>query len=348
LFPTILFVHLGRKLPRYLIENIWRTKKLFPESNVVLVHNQNENSANLSKFVESGVELFFFEKRRLLELSLEVPQLDVDTKFWKGYWQLTFERLFAVGDYQRENPNNPLIHVESDVVLFPDFPFESFLELDSLAWPKVSNSHDVASIVYSPNFDRYSEFMSHLIEVAKETPSTTDMLALSVIAARFPGRYAALPTMFSHDSSTNPIFGDRGSWEVFRGVFDGLTLGYWFTGRDPKNAWGVRKSYLCPLNSPLDYSSFRFSVDNLGQIRMNDEIPVFNLHVHSKNLGYFKFPNITFLQKEVNLVNSRKSAIAFSMSGLFVSIRTHYKDLIRAAISIENWSKLFLGSDKKT
>jgi hypothetical protein len=346
--PTVLFVHLGKKLPQYLMKNISRTKTLFPDRKIVLVHDQHANSATLSTIANCGVSLFCFEKDELSELSLEVPQLDVDTKFWNGYWQLTFERLFAVGGYQKEHPNEPLIHVESDVVLFPDFPFNSFVKLEKVAWPKVSNSHDVASIVYSPNFDRYSDLMKHLVEVAKETPTTNDMLALSVIAARFPERYAALPTMLSNDFSKNPIFGDRESWDLFRGIFDGLTLGYWLTGRDPKNAWGMKRRYLRPLNSPLDYASCRFSVDYLGRIRIDEKIPVFNLHVHSKNLGYFKTSNISFLQREMNRVNSRKNAIAFSLSGFIVTMRTHWKDLISAAMSVEKWSKLISKLMKKT
>jgi len=125
-----------------------------------------------------------------------------------------------------------------------------------------------------------------------------------------------------------------------QGIFDGMPLGYWFSGRDPKSHWGIRERYMTPLASPLDYSKSVFSVSDDGTLLV-DERPVYSLHVHSKNLGYFDFENTDFLRAEAERVNHRKNRIHFSLSALKIFIQTNYRDFLMAIFSAAKWKALF-------
>lgn len=337
LHPTILFVHLGTAIPGYLRENILRTRALFKDKKIVLVHDSHNSP---SAIAELGAQPFSFEQQSLAKIGIVAPLLGHDSNFWKGYWQNTFNRLFAIGAYQSAHQNEAVIHIESDVVVFPSFPFDDFKKLNKLAWPRVSETHDVASIVYSPSVTEYFDFLLELMKTAKAEPLTTDMLAMSKFSRDFPEKVIALPTMPWSASYRNEVQGDKDAWDLFHGVFDGLTLGHWFTGRDPKNAWGVRRRYLVPLESPLDYSIYRFSADERGCLLLNDLYPVFSLHVHSKNPGYFKVRNKEFIERETSIVNSRADKDHFSLSAFVFTIRTHARDFSRAALMPEKWIRL--------
>jgi hypothetical protein len=339
--PSVVFVHLGTPLPKYLISNILRTKSILGEIKVVLVHDEANSPIDLQ---EHGVQTFEFDLKELrANFGIVIPNLSHDTKFWSGYWQNTFNRLFAIGAYQASTAGERVLHIESDVVLFPLFPLDAFDKLEVLAWPRVSLDYDVASIIYSPSATAYGEFLFELTKIAESNKETTDMQSMSKFRRNFPDKVVALPTLPPNESSHKGIHNEEDSagWELFGGVFDGLTLGHWFTGKDARNSWGIRTRYLVPHNSRLDYSRYSFSLDSKDNITIDDRYPIFNLHVHSKNSGYFQPDNRAFLLKELAIVNSRSNTRSFSLSAFYVFLRTHSLEYLRAIFSAQKWSELF-------
>lgn len=340
--PTIVFVHLGTPIPKYLLDNLRRTKIILGAAKVVLVLDEANSHLNVQEY---GVETFQFDWKKYSEnLGITTPYLSHDTKFWDGYWQNTFNRLFAVGAYQAFTSGERVLHVESDVVLFPNFPLNEFNKLEVLAWPRVSFDYDVASVVYSPSAAAYEEFLLEITKMVEEDDCTTDMQAMSKFSRKFPDKVMALPTTppnSNYSLEVSRIEGDSAGWELFKGVFDGLTLGHWLTGKDARNSWGIRTRYTVPLNSPLNYSGYTFSLDSSDSIRLDSEFPVFNLHVHSKNSGYFRAFNRDFLLKELALVNRRSNRKSFSLAALYVFLRTHSHEYLRAILSAKKWLDLF-------
>ncbi len=337
MLATIVFVHLGTKIPPYLKKNISRTRLIFPKIKLVLVC---DSASNPGKNWDVDCDVFEYDQSELSHMGVVVPELLHDHKFWDGYWQHTFKRLFAIGAYQKSAPHERILHLESDVILFKSFPIGEFSKINHLAWPQVSKSYSVASIVYSPSFANYLFLMKELVKFAMTDPLTNDMQALSNFASSHPDKYFSLPTKLDCSEAESQLQPGIETLNPFSGVFDGLTLGYWFTGRDSRDAWGVRSRYLVPLNSPLDYSLSKFQVDSECNLYM-DSTPVYCLHVHSKNLGYFEFPNHDFLSKEVDLVNKRKNRHKFELAGFVKTLQTHGVEYIKAAFTPKKWSNLF-------
>lgn len=343
---SLLFVHLGTSLPSYLVSNLKRTRALFPDRNIVLIHSGQRGLGSLKGIVE----LFRYDPQELAALALDAPELDQDQGFWDGYWQHTFERLFALGAWQASNQER-FIHVESDVILFPHFPFAAFDRMSLPAWPTVSATMDVASIVFSPNFDSYREVLVGLRQFALSNPKCTDMSALSQFAMANPSKFTRLPAHPDAVSEDPEAQHDFNSQEgQFPGIFDGLTLGHWFSGRDPRNSWGVRSRYIVPLDSPLMFDDFWFTSDGKGNLfatRVSGEkigsskpVPIYCLHVHSKALGYFESKGTKFLSLEVETVNQRSDRRRFFIRPFLKHLRTHALSLLRASASIAAWKTL--------
>lgn len=324
---------MGSKIPKYLVKNIHRTHSLFPTFRIFLIHDARSIP---SEDLGDLVTLWEYSREYAVEHGEAAPDLSHDPKFWSGYWQHTFERLFAVGQFQKYVDGSPVLHVESDVILFPGFPFTEIRRLKTLAWSRVSETYDVAAIVFSPNAQAISDLLYALRTHALSNPKTNDMLALAEFSRDFPDKFSELPPRLEQSLdqnlvATNPALG--------HGIFDGMPLGYWFSGRDPKSYWGIRERYLTPLASPLDYSKSKFSVNNDGELFV-DELPVFSLHVHSKNLGYFEEKNSQFLKAEVDKVLARRNRRNFSISALLIFLRTNYKDFLMAVLSYAKWKSL--------
>lgn len=343
---TLVFVHLGTAPPKYLMDNLRRNSKLFPGAEQVLVHSGQIRK--LPSALRGIVKLHKYDPSRLEGMRVAAPSLAHDRTFWSGYWQHTFERLFAFGEYLATRPNRSMLHVESDVVLFPNFPIAQVAQLNTVAWPRVSPTMDVASVVFAPTAGSFLSVLAELRLAAMANPKVTDMGALALVEKGPAGLASHFSSVPRADSiARNTRGGSLLSDEFPDGIFDGLTLGYWFTGRDPKNSWGVAHRYLVPLDSDLDYSSYEFAVTSEGQltlaVRQADKTSVtdvYCLHVHSKRAGYFRHANQSFLVREAQLVNARKSAWWFDFSKLLFHLRTHWTDLLSAATSIEKWKKL--------
>jgi hypothetical protein len=278
-----------------------------------------------------------YSRRSPIDESEAAPDLAHDPKFWSGYWQNTFERLFALGQFQKHVDKSPMLHVESDVILFPIFPFKAITSLSTLAWSRVSEKYDVAALVFSPNPEAFSELLVALRNQALSHPETNDMLALSEFSRNNSNKFSELPPILPNGQD----LGERhGGPLLHKGIFDGGSLGSWFTGQDPRNYWGIRRRYMTLLGSPRNYSRTHFAISDDGNLFV-DEVPVYSLHVHSKNLGYFDVENAEFLRDEVALVSARRNRIYFSLSALFVFLRTHYKDFLFAMFNLEKWKALF-------
>ena len=343
---SLLFVHLGTSLPNYLVSNLKRTRELFPDRKIVLIHSGQRGLGSLN----GVVDLFRYDPPELAALALDAPELDQDQGFWDGYWQHTFERLFALGAWQAVNQER-FIHVESDVVLFPHFPLAAFERISLPAWPTVSATMDVASIVFSPDFDSYREVLIGLRQIALSNPKCTDMSALSQFAMANPSKFTRLPAHPDDGSEFPKAQHDYNSQDgQFPGFFDGLTLGHWFSGRDPRNSWGVRSRYIVPLDSPLKFDDFWYVSDEKGNLfatRASGEkigsskvVPIYCLHVHSKALGYFESRGSKFLSLEVETVNQRSDRRRFFIRAFLKHLRTHALSLLRASVSIESWRSL--------
>jgi hypothetical protein len=289
---NIVFVHLGEKTPKILLANLNRCKELFPRNQISVIGDSPGLLTAVGKYCDST---YLFEPE--IDLKLILNQNNYDRNFRDGFWLKTTMRLFAVTKYVQEQKIDNCLHLESDVLLSSDFPFQKFESLHKLSWSKFNGNHDVAAIFFVPNPRLAEVFDKNLGKILLENQNLTDMTALSRMGVEFPELITYLPSAESEDSE---LFTGRNVSEIdrklmsenssyFGGIFDAAPIGMWTLGQDPRNHRGVLKrnislpeSFINPSTVECDVT-FDSKMVARPKSNRSQVIPLFSLHVHSKN-----------------------------------------------------------------
>jgi hypothetical protein len=295
------FIHLGKSIPRHLKLNLERHRQIFPSIPLSLGISDSNKLGNLPK----GVETFIYRgSRQSIDL---MKSLKLSPSFRGGFWHLTLERLIALSHLHARFPNEPMLHIESDVLLMPNFPWIELAVENKMLWGRVTSTEDIAALLFSPSFEKTSKMVGRIVESIRSNPNSTDMSSLRFAAGSLDASdFQYLPSGINGDAFSE-------------GIFDVATIGMWLTGMDPRNDWGKRK-YLHDLGHHLVIPrSFKYKfldgelfVERGGTVRK-----VFSLHIHSKDLQLFGSSWDTRLEDLVLKSNERFSRTDF-VPGAFV------------------------------
>lgn len=285
----IVFVHFGKPVPKYLIENIIRTAELFPANECVLISDQKcKEIIEHCKIINTTIDQDFIHA----ENSLRHPM-----SFRNKFWMTTYVRLIAIAKYV-VLCNEPILHIESDVIISNDFPFSKFSPLkNTIAFPIVSPGFSVASIVYISDKVIANEFLSFLSDELSIDQMTTDMKVLDRFRILNPSKTTILPIgpaskeAFRNATPEHLIAQMEKGIGYFGGLFDAIDIGFYLFGEDPRNNRGFRllrkldeDSYLRIKSLAFNYCQKRNFV-NISHLGL--EVPIFSLHIHSKDLRAF-------------------------------------------------------------
>ena len=288
----IVFVHFGKRLPQHLLLNISRCLNLFPSNQIVLITNQD---CKVKDF--ENLEIYRYTKSDdwyELDKGLSHPK-----DFRENFWFTSIARFLAIKSYMEKYPE-ALIHVESDVILARDFPFASFSSFDcDLAFPIVSLTQGIASTLYVRSYMAAQKLASFSLEQVKSDPSTTDMIILRKFFEAFPNLVRILPIGPIKLNCYRSFLDDDllcqmgSSFELLGGIIDGADIGYHTYGVDPRNSRGIKilrkgieTNYLDVSKTKLMYSESRNFL-NFWDSNLKYSIPIFSLHIHSKDLKLF-------------------------------------------------------------
>jgi hypothetical protein len=211
-----------------------------------------------------------------------------DFNFRNGFWKYTLLRLFALGQFQEAKPSRGLLHIESDVILMPNFPWAKFRKLKAVSWMRVNHFNDVAALVYLPNLTETDFFINSIRGYAYEDPKTTDMFAMFKYSSENSSRHIYLPSITSDRvrSGVNFDLHQGEMIKLFGGYFDPLALGLWYFGQDPKNTFGITKRYIDQTHHDYFAPTANLAFENEKLFDVSG-VEVFALHVHSKDLALF-------------------------------------------------------------
>lgn len=283
---TCVFVHLGNTSPNHLFLNLQRFIKIFPEIELVFI---GDSAKNINRAKSYGIKTRFFDRTK--NPLTRMPALSAGFNFRDGFWHYTLERIYAVVDWHSHNPAKKVLHVESDLLLTPDFPFEEFATLTGCAWPRVNHKTDMAGLLYIDNYKSSEKLVTELTQILNANPALNDMTALNLIAKQNVDWVKILPTWSETWASTGVSQEYVSLTAHFGGIFDAASLGTWILGQDPRNHWGIVRRFDVFSDYILNFTNFKFHVDDRGSFFADYEgqlSKVFTLHVHSKELKYFK------------------------------------------------------------
>ena len=288
---NIVFVHLNTALPKYLILNIKAHIAKFPDHKITLIHNKEVKVPKIEK-----LETYLYspdEEWNLLE------QLYTHSKDFRGnFWLTSTARFFALQSYAGIF-DKELLHLESDVVLARDFPFEKFSSIrEGIAYPLISQARGVASVLYLRNKFYADILTSIVIPEARRDSKTTEMLMLRKLYNSNPQQIRVLPIGPRDQSAYTEIPSElwqqlQQSFDTFEGCFDGVDIGQFFFGTDPRNRRGrvllrqdIVKGYANISEWVLSFSQLR-NFPKVSRTSGTGEVSIFALHLPSKKQSLF-------------------------------------------------------------
>jgi len=318
--PPIVFVHIGKKLPAYSEDAIIQAKYFNPDSNIYFLLNQEayqnapfpiENAGAIPVFLES-LPITPHHKKFWTNTVL-------DFQFRHGFWTYTSERFFYLDSFMEEYQLSSVFHLEYDNMLYKNL--SEILPIFKRHYPGCgvtfgSDRFVIPGFMYIANSNSAKDLAKFFSRYAHK--GWHDMAMISKYWATNLGKIDHLPTIPPAYSKFFPLlnsYREKSRFEhlysnyysEFEGIFDAAAVGQFLGGQDPGNgssSQGFKNSH--SLMS-LDLCQFNWGEDSQGKkipiMILNEEIiPIYNLHIHSKNLKSFR----SDLDKRISLDFNKK------------------------------------------
>ena len=363
--PSVVFVHLGKSPVEHLWLNLKRHLELFPNIPVSVIIDEKLHYKKIPKGV--GIHLF----KRSKDYFENDGFRHIDQKFRRGFWRFSLERLFALEDFHQSLPDSSILHIESDVLLMPNFPWENLAQAKKPIWNYYNNDRDVSALLYLPTIEDTQKFVLRIKSELISNPLHTDMSVLSALRKKhnqdyelFPSLSLSVPELYNPlNNLENVIFEQISNSKNFPGgVFDAAPIGMWLTGHDPRNNYGHANlhdpSPLISGDSVVEPSKVNYLLDSSFNLKVKSEhadvaINVWCLHIHSKALELFGKNWKLELTSYVVLAQNKNTIAFFSRRALwsmFVqSIKGHsFLQLIYGFPLIQKRVDTFRKNVKKT
>lgn len=277
--PKIVFVFLGSKIPRYAELNLKLIRKTFPDIQIFLISDDPGN-----KDIVQGVSFHKVPKMHDLWPSI-YQNMSHNLSFRNGFWFSSIARFMAIREFMETGNEGPVIHLELDVLLFPDFPMDLFVAIkEDLAFTLASPSEGSAAVLYIKDLSSIKSLVSISEDLCCHSPDSTDMTILRTIFEKKLMSTLILPSVPGEASD------DEGRWNNF--VFDPSSWGMYLLGQDPRNHRGrliFNRSESHHFIQPSEFT-FNFHCGKLSARKGLHTAQLVNLHIHSKDLRVFRSP----------------------------------------------------------
>ena len=318
---NLVFAHFGSTIPKHLDRNIQRATLLFPTHQIFLV-----TDLHLDKFLYEKVTIHkYVHNQDWWKLQ---SQLEHSKDFRDNFWFTSTARFLALADFSNSFKEE-FLHIESDVIIASDFPFEKLTNANhDFMFPIVSDSNAIASTIYVKNSGAANYLAQFALTESEKNNLTTDMYILSELSKRSDVDFAPLPTAPTtsyEESKLKNYFLQMSDDSIlsFGGVFDGFDLGRYLFGDDPRNKRGFStlrnndtRTYLDVRNLNLVMRPER-DFPFLSNSKTDTYTPIFSLHIHSKKLKLFEIKYSKKLIKKY-VSNSKKNPITIFVLSIFL------------------------------
>lgn len=276
---NIILVSIGN-FQEYILDNIRQLLKLKIENIYIItdkeffVNFEHYKNIKLIDVNELNDSYHFFHKTNL------------DKSFRNGFWTLTSLRFFYIYALMEKYNLENCIHIENDVLLYYNIQIlEDKLDKHYLYIPFDTYKRNIASIIYIPNHYIFKRILDNYDFTKNDMENFINIKINTNLIQNFP----IFPTKYAMTSEE--LFVSE-NYHLFNFIFDAAAIGQYIGGVDPRNMPGDTRGFInetCIIKYNL-YDIYFKENDNIKRPFItihNEEIPIFNLHIHSKNLSAF-------------------------------------------------------------
>lgn len=266
----LVWIEWGRKIPRYLVNNINLHINMFPEQQQFLLSDfqttRIEHTGVISQFSLDKIPHSDF----LMRFD-EISSSKISKYSQKNFWIGTTRRFFLLHDFMQHFRLTKAIHVESDNVILDLQEVRKYCQQGvwSLAYPMQSKSLGCGSIFIVQNIDGLREFLGFILDNWAD-PMSNDM------------------TLLGSFSDRREVVEILPSWPTGDITFDPGAYGKFFLGSDARNfRFPTRRRGVISEDSTSLLNQMPRTIVSLekgmpSRIVLNGRTKLLNLHVHSK------------------------------------------------------------------
>ncbi len=267
----IVWIEWGRKIPKYLENNVQLHSYMFPGVSQFLISDHKPSNSS----VQARVKYFPLNQipnSDLLKRFDEISQKRAEVYSQKNFWIGTTRRFFLLYDFMQYTGLQQALHIESDNVMLNLSNLEEVCAVKgwSIAYPMQSESLGCGSVFLIRDLDGLRSFLDFVVK-NWTNPLVNDMSLLGD---------------FSKEAKVVKILP---SWPTDGLAFDPGAYGKYFLGSDARN-FRIPTSQRGVTN--VDQTSLlnsmrntRLNLNDEGKafsLLINDKTTLMNLHVHSK------------------------------------------------------------------
>jgi hypothetical protein len=208
---------------------------------------------------------------------------NLDKNFRDGFWTLTSLRFFLIYEYMKKYNVTDIIHIENDVLIY--------YNVDKLI-PFLNNKYiyttfdcfkrNIASIMYIPSHEILKIALDHYNLNSTDMTAFVEIKNTTFIIKNFP--------IFHSDfANTEEEKFVSENFNVFNYIFDAAAIGQYIGGVDPRNIYGDTRGFVNET-CVIKYNNYKILWEKIDKINKpfllieNIKVPIFNLHIHSKQL----------------------------------------------------------------
>ncbi len=286
----IVYIHIGETLPSYARLSAEQSRLWNPANPIYfIVSNPPEKGFDVS---ETWVSIESFPKTPVHEHFCHVSKLN--TSFRNGFWKYTTERLFTLYDWMLHSGIHECFHMEYDNMLYfslNDYPFHRYPQ--PLLAPMLCKSDRYCHVGFSVSYFRDANAMEQLLNHLACPYNIHEMEMAGAFWAENPELCGTLPVC--PPGTVLVTEHGRRDMETTHEIFDVQPYGQYLGGQDPRNDGQQGPGYE-NIDCSFTTAQFKYKVevDTLGRgyplliDKTGKSWPIYNLHVHCKDLAKFR------------------------------------------------------------
>ena len=302
---NVVQVHLGKAVPSYLYDQLRQTRVLNPGNSMYLIlgPGTEHDTAHLKTLEVVVVDVASVVKCQNHRRFIRGNRLN--PRSLGGFWRYTTERFFAIESFLEACRLRNVVHMENDVMLYAGL--DSLLPGFHAACPGAgiimdSERRCVPGLMYLSALPALSAMNDFIVRNALRKRQT-DMQAIGAFMGQatfaecsalpvLPPRYRELFPLVNAKAEEGSSPWYDAAFGQFGGVFDGAALGQFVGGidkiHDPGDTTGFvnETAVYDPRKMGIHWKTENGLRRPFGMVD-GSEFPIFNLHIHSKQLERF-------------------------------------------------------------